>query len=189
MAVPVLTPRAQFRIFLENQLKMMQGSNSPQASLLRVAIEGLVALNYGETQPIFRPSDIKGSHGTRPYTIRKLKMQALGFAVLLKANHYKPTIHTVATAYGETADVFTSWRKDKRLGKTTDTVMKSFRDEIANLAWDQAHILKLLKEAGSEYRWQKKWRLDIRNEGCRFADWVSIHPLNVRASPKMTFGH
>lgn len=155
MAVQVLTPRAKFRIFLENQLKAMQGSDSPQASLLRVAIEGLVALNYGEAQPIFRPSDIKGLHGTRPYTIRKLKMQALGFADLLKANHYKPAIHTVATAYGETADVFTGWRKDKRLGKTTDPVMKSFREETASLAWDETVILEMLKKAGNKYRMQK----------------------------------
>jgi hypothetical protein len=111
--------REKFRALLENQLKLMEKSNSPEARLLQVAIEGLVALNYGEAHAIYRPSDRKGSHdGTRPYTIRKLKMQALGFADLLIANNYKPAIHIVATAYGETTDTFTNWRKDKRLGKT-----------------------------------------------------------------------
>jgi hypothetical protein len=157
MAIPVTTPRGKFRILLENQLKLKETSDSPEARLLRVAIEGLVALNYGEAQPIYRPSSKKGSHGgTRPYTLRKLKMQALGFAALLIANDYKSAIHTVATAYGETADVFVGWRKDKRLGKTTDPLMKSFREKTANLAWDETHILQMLKGAGNEYRWQKK---------------------------------
>jgi hypothetical protein len=157
MAIPVATPRKKFRILLENQLKLIETSDSPEGRLLRVAIEGLVALNYGEAQPIYKPSDRKGSHdGTRPYTIRKLKMQALGFVDLLIANDYKPAIHTVATAYGETADALIGWRKDKRLGKTPDPLMKSFREKTANLAWDETHILQMLKGAGNEYRTQKR---------------------------------
>src|SRR5262249_14909415 len=128
-----------------------------QAPLLRTAIEGLIALDYGETQPMFKPEDRKGSHdGTLPYTIRKLKMQALGFADLLKDNNYKPAIRTVAGAYGTKADAFRGWRKDKRLGKTADPLMKSFREAIAKRDWNESQILDELQKAGKYYLAQKK---------------------------------
>jgi hypothetical protein len=156
MPIPIDAPRKKLRILLEKQLKLMETSNSPEARLLRQAIEGLVALNYGEAQAIYTPSDRKGSHdGSRPYTIKKLKMQALGLVDLLIDNGYKPAIHTVATAYGETDDAITGWRKHKGLGKTTDPLMKSFREKTANLAWDETHILEMLKGEGNRYRTQK----------------------------------
>jgi len=114
-----------------------------------------VALNYGESQPMFAPSDRKGSHdGTRPYTLRKLKMRALGYADLMIANKYKgqeASIRSVAAAYGVKADRFRGWRKSKRLGKTTDPLMQSFRAEIAKLAWDEVHVLNALQVAGATY--------------------------------------
>lgn len=79
----------------------MDEKQSLQASTLAVAIEGLVALDYGEIRPIFSPGDKQGSHdGTRPYTIRKFRMQALGFADFLIANDHKAAIRVVADAYG-----------------------------------------------------------------------------------------
>ena len=90
---------------------------------------------------MFVPGNKNGSHdGTRPYTIRKLQMRALGYADLLIANNYKGkgiVIRTVATAYGPKGDAFRGWRKSKRLGKTTDQRMKSYREEVANLNWDE----------------------------------------------------
>ena len=83
-------------------------------------------------------------------------MRALGFVDLLKVNKYKPANHTVATAYGETTDTFAGWMKDKRLGKTTDPLMKSFREEIATLDWNETQILQMLEKAGQEYKTQKK---------------------------------
>jgi hypothetical protein len=149
--------RTLLRNLLEGQLKLMEKDQNPRARLLRTAIEGLIALEYGETQPIFKPDDRKGSHdGTLPYTIRKLKMQALGFADLLMANKYKPAVRTVAGAYGTKADAFRGWRKDKRLGKTSDPLMKSFREAIKKLDWNESQILDELYKAGKHYLAQKK---------------------------------
>ena len=173
MPVVVPKPRTRLRMYLEGQLKLMEKSESFQGSvfkpLLRQAVEGLVALDYGESQPMFVPGDRNGSHdGTRPYTIRKLQMQALGYADLLIANNYKgliiannykgkgTAIRTVATAYGLSFDAFRGWRKSKRLGKTTDQLMKSFREEIAKLDWDESHILDELTAAGAKYLNEKK---------------------------------
>jgi hypothetical protein len=142
----------------------MEKSESSQWSilkpLLRQAVEGLVALDYGESQLMFEPGDRKGSHdGTRPYTIRKLQMQALGFADLLIANKYNgdpAAIRTVASAYGQKADTLRGWRKSKRLGKTTDRRMKAFRQNIAKLEWDESHILDELAAAGAHFLMMKK---------------------------------
>jgi hypothetical protein len=163
MPIVVLSPRMRLRKFLEEHLKFME-SESFQGSvlkpLLRQAVEGLVALEYGESQPMFEPGDRNGSHdGTRPYTIRKLQMRALGYADLLIANNYKgkpAVIRTVATAYGQKADTFRGWRKSKRLGKTTDPVMQSFRAEIAKLDWDELTVLEALNAAGVSYKTEKK---------------------------------
>jgi hypothetical protein len=150
--MPTIPPRN-----LRNLLRKLLESQHPQTPVLRLTIEGLVALNYGETQSIFTPDDRQGSHdGTRPYTIRKLKMQALGFADLLMANNYKPAVRTVAAAYGAKADAFRGWRKDKRLGKTTDPLMKSFREAIKKLDWNESQILDELQKAGKNYLAQKK---------------------------------
>src|ERR1035437_10345667 len=94
MPVVVPKPRTRLRMYLEGQLKLMEKSESFQGSvfkpLLRQAVEGLVALDYGESQPMFVPGERNGSKdGTRPFTLRKLRMQALGFADLLIKNNYK----------------------------------------------------------------------------------------------------
>jgi hypothetical protein len=167
--MPLVVPkpritRIRLRNFLKGQLKSMEKSESNQGSvlkpLLQEAVEGLVALDYGESQPMFVPGDKNGSHdGTKPYTIRKLQMQALGYADLLIANNYKgkgTVIRTVAAAYGKKADAFRGWRKSPRLGKTTDLRMKSFREEVAKLDWDESHILGELTAAGAKYLKEKK---------------------------------
>ena len=159
MPIIVLKPRARLRKFLEGQLELIEKTGSSEGNflkpLLREAVEGLVALNYGESQPMFVPGDRKGSHdGTRPYTLRKLQMQALGYADLLIAKKYKgehAAIRTVARAYKQSANTFRSWRKSKRLGKTTDLLMQSYREEVAKRDWDESHILDKLKDAGKKY--------------------------------------
>ncbi|MGP0084865.1 MAG: hypothetical protein ACLP0B_14720 [Steroidobacteraceae bacterium] len=149
--------RVRLRMLLQRQLKLMHKTDTSQAQLLQEAIEGLMALEYGEALSIFTPGDRRGSHdGTRPYTLRKLKMQALGFADLLIANKYKKAIHTVAAAFGEEEDTFIGWRKSKRLAKTADSLMKSFRERVAKLNWNETEILNQLKQAGKDYRVQKK---------------------------------
>ena len=119
-----------------------------------------MALDYGESQPMFVPGDRNGSHdGTRPYTLRKLQMQALGFADLLIANKYKgdpAAIRTVASAYKQSANTFRGWRKSKRLGKTTDPLMQFYREEVAKRDWDEGHILDELAVAGEKFREEKK---------------------------------
>jgi hypothetical protein len=123
-------------------------------------VEGLLALNYGESQPMFALSSKNGAKdGTKPYTLRKLRMKALGFADLLIAKKYKKedaaAIRTVAAAYGQKADTFRAWRK--RLGKATDVHMMSFREEISTKrAWDEAQVLAELNKAGTEYVQQKQ---------------------------------
>ena len=72
-------PRDRLRLFLEKQLHELEKSDSIDSlvrrPLLREAIDGLVALDYGETQPLFAPGAKGGSKdGTKPYTLRKLRM-------------------------------------------------------------------------------------------------------------------
>jgi hypothetical protein len=155
----ILKPRHKLCQFLKKQIDSVT-RDSYLKNVLQQAIEGLVALGYGESQLIFSPDGKNGSHdGTKPYTLRKLRMQAIGFADLLIANNYKgkrPPIHTVANAYGENVDAFIAWRKSKRLGKTNDPLMKSFREAIGKLPFDEAAVLSRLQEAGAFYKKQKK---------------------------------
>jgi hypothetical protein len=123
-------------------------------------VEGLAALDYGEVQFLFAPGDKKGSKdGTKPYTLRKLRMRALGFADLLIAKNYRgkePAIRTVAEAYGEKAGAFRKWRIRPRLGKTTDSLMRSFREEISTKRdWDEARAMAELKKAGETYKQER----------------------------------
>jgi hypothetical protein len=118
----------------------------------------LVALNYGEVWPIFAPgSKANSKDGTKPYTLRKLRMKALGYTDLLMNNNYKgeaTAIRIVAEAYGQKANTYRAWRK--KLGKTTDGVMKSFREEVANLDWNENHVLAELKKDGKKYLEEQK---------------------------------
>jgi hypothetical protein len=155
------SPRTELRQFLEKQLALIENSEFPQStgleSLLQQAVEGLRALDYGEVHALFAPGKKKGG-----YTLRKLRMRALGFADLLIAKKYKgeddPAIRTVADAYGEKADVFRKWRtRSKLLGKTTDPLMKSFRTEISTRHdWDKARALAELTKAGETYKQKTK---------------------------------
>jgi hypothetical protein len=126
--------------------------------VLNEAVESLIALGYGEAQPIFAPAPKKKSwYGTKPYTLKKLQMMALGFADLLIKKKYKgehAAIRTVAQAFGIKADRLRGWRKSDRLGKTTDPSMKSFREKIAQLDWSEAAVLVELKKTGAEYTQQ-----------------------------------
>jgi len=163
MPIVVFAPtRIRLRKFLEEQIKLIEKGESSQVHkpLLRKAVEGLLALDYGESQPMFVPDKKRGHDGTRPYTLRKLKMQALGYADLLIAKNYKgknTAIRTVAEAYGLKADRFRGWRKSPLLGKTNDPLMKSYRKKIAsNLNLDKDHILDELTKAGTKYRQENK---------------------------------
>jgi hypothetical protein len=145
MPVIVLSPRSKLRNFLRKQ-SLSLTDDSPESvnlrNLLERAEEGLVALNYGEVWPIFAPrSKADSKDGTKPYTLRKLRMKALGYADLLISNKYKgetTVIRTVAGAYGQKANTFKAWRQ--KLGKTTDALMKSFREEVVNLDWNKNHV-------------------------------------------------
>jgi len=162
MPIRIAPPRARLLILLRKQLNSLEGNASPDAMLLRAllsqAVEGLVALNYGEAQSIFAPAGKGGAHdGTKPYTLRKMRMRAQGFADLLIEHDYQgeaTAIRTVAGAYGVKADRFRKWRLNKHIGKTTDKLMKSFREEVAKLPWDEAKILESLKAEGAKYRQQ-----------------------------------
>jgi hypothetical protein len=166
--MPTIRPRnyrERLRAFLNDQLTLMEDSKSVESSLLGAlleqAAEGLRALDYGEVQSIFVPDDKKGSKdGTKPYTLRKLRMKALGFADLLIAKNYEgdePAIRTVAGAYGEQAAAFRKWRIRPKLGKTTDSLMKSFREEISTKHdWDEVRVIAELKKAGETYKREKK---------------------------------
>ena len=160
---PGIADRRKLCNFLKEQLKLIEkgeisAESNALASLLRQSIEGLRALKYGESQPMFAPGPKLGSKdGSKPYTLRKLKMKALGFADLLIANKYEgeeAAIRKVASAYGQKADAFRGWRK--RLGKTDDKLMNSFRKKISKLAWDKDHVLGELQKAGAKYLAEKK---------------------------------
>ena len=163
MPIVIDSRRGKLLKYLKNQIKTMEKSGSQgnaQITLLRRAVEGLEALEYGESQSMFAPGPRKGSHdGTKPYTIRKLKMQALGYGDLLIANNYKgkgTAIVTVANAYGQAADAYRGWRKSRRLAKTTDARMQAFRAQIAKLPWDEAQVLKSLEKSGADFLVEKR---------------------------------
>jgi hypothetical protein len=153
------SPRTRLRKYLEGQLKLMEKSEFSQRPLLQEVIEGLVALDYGESQPMFTcgekklaPDNSKWNDGLKPYTLRKLRMEALGFIDLLKMHKYKgdePSIRTVAEAYGEHAASVKGWRKKD--GKTSDALMQSYRKQIASMPWSQEKVLDRLKQVGGQY--------------------------------------
>jgi len=137
----------------------MEKSEFSQRPLLQMALEGLTALDYGESQPMFACVKKKTSadgfvwyDGGKPYTLRKLRMEACGFIDLLIAHKYKgedPPIRTVAEAYGEYADTVRGWRKKD--GKTSDALMQSYRKHIASMPWNEEKVLDRLTQVGGQY--------------------------------------
>jgi hypothetical protein len=144
------------RKLLEEQLTRIR-KGTVREKPLREAVEGLEALMYGEVQDIFAPKKKTTHDGTKPYTLRKLRMRALGFIDLLIAKKHKAVIRKVAEAFGENADTVRGWRKSKVLGKTRDLLMQSFRKEISKkMDCDEQRILVKLDKTGAEYRRQEK---------------------------------
>jgi hypothetical protein len=68
----------------------------------------------------------------------------------------EPADRTVAEAYRVEAGTFRKWKSNKRLGKTTDPLMKSFREKTATIVWDEPQVLERLKRAGRDFRAEKK---------------------------------
>jgi hypothetical protein len=156
-----ISPADVLHGFLENQLAFSEHKlvvNKGIEEVLRQAVEGLKALRYGEVQDIFAPKKKTTHDGTKPYTLRKLRMVANGFIdLLLKKEHEDPVIRKVADAFGEKADTVRGWRKSKVLGKTRDSLMRSYRKEISERTdWDEKRVLAELNKTGAEYRRQRK---------------------------------
>jgi hypothetical protein len=151
------TPRARLRKLLGQQLTG-QPLGQYDRTVLKQAIEALIVLEYGEVQPPFVPRKKKGEkYGSKPYTLRRFRMRALGFADLFIKNKYKgdqPALATVALAYKVSPAAFDGWRKT--LGKTTDPRMRSFRKEIASLPWEKSAILSALEADGELYQREVK---------------------------------
>jgi hypothetical protein len=164
MPVPVPNLRTRFRWFLERQLTSIEkDESSPQSMvlepLLRQAVEGLVALDYGEVQTIVAPAKKRTrGYGTKPYTLRRLRMKAIGFADLLIAKEGEgPINRKIAEAFGIKADRFRGWKKSPTLGKTNDRRMQSFRREISQkIDWDEKRVMAELAETAAEYKLQEK---------------------------------
>jgi hypothetical protein len=161
--ITIPKPNTRLLHYLEQQMTAIENDKSSTKKavlvpLLQQAVEGLVALRYGEVQAIFAPSDRKGSKdGTKPYTLRVLRMKALGFADLLISKDYKGhVIRTIGGAYGEKAGTVRKWRLSKRLGKTSDLWMRHFSEEISKQHWDEAHVIDELKTTGARYKQEKK---------------------------------
>jgi hypothetical protein len=85
-------------------------------------------------------------------------MIALGFIDLLETKEYpeKAARRDVAMAHGESPAVVKKWKQNKRLGKTRDTRMQSFRQKIKKSNWDIDRVLQELKEAGEHFKLEKK---------------------------------
>jgi hypothetical protein len=153
-----ITHRDLLLRFVRKQLKSVKG-DSLEARLLREAEEGLRALDYGEVQSLFAPRS-KAAHkdGTKPFTLRKLRMQALGFLDLLIKMKYSgksgAAVRTVAEAFGYKAAAFRKLQQRKK--KNSDPVMNSFRQHTASLNLSVDKILDELKKTGSQYISQKK---------------------------------
>jgi hypothetical protein len=125
--------------------------------LVSEALQGLRALDYGEMQPLFAPLKTKAKgYGSKPHTLRILRMKALGVADLLIAKKFQPeegVLRFVANKLDENAGTFRKWRTENQyLGKTTDQHIKSFRQGIANKTeWDIPHILAELDKLAKHY--------------------------------------
>jgi hypothetical protein len=110
-----ISPAAMLHEFLEKQLAEKKGGTLEDS--LRQAVEGLTALKYGEVQAIFTPGKKTGKgYGTKPFTLKKLRMKAIGFADLLIAKKYSKknkgaADRVVAEALGVKADRFRGWKK------------------------------------------------------------------------------
>jgi hypothetical protein len=161
---PGVMGRKRLRQFLENKLISIENNEtSPEIEalrmLLREAVEGLVALSYGETQPIFERIKTKDK-GSKPYTAKKLRMTALGFVDLLRAKGYTASkaYFAVARAYKVSEDAIKSWQKQKNLGKTSDPWLQSIRDKIGKNkdAWDEDRVWLELERARFVYKLAKK---------------------------------
>jgi len=156
--------RSEFREFVEEHLDFVVATSiTPRkqalGKLLRQAEDALAALDYGEVQSIFAPAGKKGSKdGTKPYTLRKLRMMALGFIDLLKTKGYleKTARRMVAAAHGESPEVVKKWKQSKMLGKTHDTRMQLFRQKIKKSNWEKDRVLKELNETGEHFKLEKK---------------------------------
>jgi hypothetical protein len=129
--------------------------------LVGQALQELRALDYGETQTLFAPEKTKArGYGSKPYTLRILRMKALGFADLLIAKKFQPeegVLRFVANRLNEYAATFRKWRTENQyLGKTTDEHIKSFRQDVANKTeWDIPHILAELDKLATHYLTQQ----------------------------------
>ena len=162
--MPIIIPKAATTLgkFLENQLAATKKGGMLERSL-RQAVEGLIALRYGEVRTIFTPGKKTGKgYGTKPFTLKKLRMKALGFADLLIAKKYakknkEPVNRMVAGAFGLKTARFKAWKKNKILGKTRDALMNSFREEIKSKRhWDIDEVLTELHKTAAEYKLQEK---------------------------------
>jgi len=144
------TPRLN-RFRLENILRgeLRSNKNPFLERMLKQAIEGLVALEHGEVQPILAPVKTN-DHGVTPFSAKKYRMMAAGFCDLLRKKGYqgKNAESKVSLAYGGVSDsTLDSW---KNLSK--DPSLKSFREEIAKSEhWDEHQLMTKLKEAGNFY--------------------------------------
>jgi hypothetical protein len=127
--------------------------------LVSRALQSLRALDYGEVQDLFEPqkTEAKG-YGSKPYTLRILKMKALGIADLLIVKKYnvdQGVLRLVANKLGVPADRFRKWRTNQYLGKTADQHIKSFRLEIANkVEWNVPRALGELEGIARQYKLQ-----------------------------------
>jgi len=156
--------RKEFRMFLEEHLDFVLATSiTPKKQalgvLLREAEEAVAALDYGEVQTMFAPAGKKGSKdGTKPYTLRKLRMMALGFIDLLETKGYleKAARRMVAKAHGESVEVVKKWKQSKTLGKNRDARMQSFKQKIKASNWDKDRVLKELDEVGGKFKSEKK---------------------------------
>jgi len=123
--------------------------------LLRQAVEGLDALSYGQTPPIFEKTTQK-HWGVEPYTARNLRLKAVGFVALLHAKEYTvgKAKHAVARAYGRSTSAIEAWRKDQALGKTASPGLQSIMQKITRCksTWNEGRALKELKKAGNEFK-------------------------------------
>jgi hypothetical protein len=149
--------RTRLRHFLQKQLLAIEGKSSPEAmvvvALLRQAVEGLDALSYGQTTPIFAKTTQK-HWGVEPYTARNLRLKAVGFVAHLHAKGYTvgKARHAVARAYGRSTSAIEAWQKDQALGKTTNPDLQSIMKKITKAAWNEDRALKELKKAGNEFK-------------------------------------
>ena len=112
--------RENLRSFLESSLLGLELAEPSTHAvelerLLCAALEGLDALDDGETPPLFSPARAK-RRGSRPSEVTRLQLKAVAYVAVLRKMGIsaEKAFSLIGDAYGRSGDAIKAWRKKLR---------------------------------------------------------------------------